>query len=42
MLLSRRITIIAGHYGSGKTEFAVNLALSAAKSAQVTLSLIHI
>ena len=24
MLLSRRITIIAGHYGSGKTEFAVN------------------
>lgn len=38
MLLSRRITIIAGHYGSGKTEFAVNLALSAAKSAQVTLA----
>lgn len=29
--LSKHITIIAGHYGSGKTEFAVNLAFEAAK-----------
>ena len=26
--VSSRITIIAGHYGSGKTEFAVNFAYS--------------
>lgn len=36
--LSRQITVIAGHYGSGKTEFAVNLALSAAKTEKVILA----
>lgn len=30
MLLQRNITVIVGHYGSGKTELAVNLALDAA------------
>lgn len=28
----KRITIVCGHYGSGKTEFSVNLALKLAKS----------
>jgi hypothetical protein len=28
----KRILIVAGHYGSGKTEFAVNLAVCAARS----------
>lgn len=36
--LNRRITVIAGHYGSGKTEFAVNLALAAAESQKVILA----
>ena len=36
--LNRQITVIAGHYGSGKTEFAVNLALSAAKTEKVVLA----
>lgn len=31
------ITVIAGHYGSGKTEFAVNLAFALAKNYAVTL-----
>lgn len=30
-ILTKQITLIAGHYGSGKTEFAVNLALAAAE-----------
>lgn len=32
----RRITIITGHYGSGKTEFAVNLAVTLAKEGKRT------
>ncbi len=31
-LLNKRINIITGHYGSGKTNLAVNLALNAAKN----------
>lgn len=31
-LKNKRILLVAGHYGSGKTEFAVNLALSAAEN----------
>ena len=34
-----RITVIAGHYGSGKTEFAVNLAYSESKRQEKTLLL---
>ncbi len=30
--MAKRITVLAGHYGSGKTNIAVNLALSMAKS----------
>ncbi|MCI9512627.1 MAG: hypothetical protein HFG13_09645 [Oscillibacter sp.] len=38
-ICTRRITILTGHYGTGKTEFAVNLALSlAAEGAQVMLA----
>lgn len=33
-ILKKPITIITGHYGSGKTNAAVNLALSAAQSGQ--------
>lgn len=37
--LTKQVTVIAGHYGSGKTEFAVNLALSAAAGGQkITLA----
>ena len=32
MIFINRITIITGHYGSGKTEFAVNFTLNAAKT----------
>lgn len=28
----RRLQIITGHYGTGKTEYAVNLALSLARA----------
>jgi hypothetical protein len=40
----RRVVIIAGHYGSGKTEFAVNLALSLAgpKRGDMSLALIDL
>ena len=31
-LKNKRIILVAGHYGSGKTEFSVNLALSAAEN----------
>lgn len=37
-LLSKQITVIAGHYGSGKTEFAVNLAIAAAETEKVILA----
>ena len=30
----KRIQIITGHYGSGKTEFAVNLALQLAETTE--------
>ena len=30
----KRIQIITGHYGSGKTEFAVNLALRLAETTE--------
>ena len=34
-----RLTLVAGHYGTGKTEFAVNLALAlAGEGAQVSLA----
>lgn len=36
MIEDRRIRIITGHYGSGKTEFAVNYTLKLAKSGQKT------
>ncbi|MDD2427513.1 MAG: hypothetical protein PHR78_00855 [Eubacteriales bacterium] len=32
----KKITLIAGHFGSGKTEFAVNLALQSAQSGHAT------
>lgn len=36
---TRRLTIVTGHYGTGKTEFAVNLALAlAAAGERVTLA----
>lgn len=31
MLFSHRLTIVTGHYGTGKTEFSVNLALALAR-----------
>ena len=34
--MNKRIQIITGHYGSGKTEFAVNLALHLASSGEKT------
>ena len=38
-ICSRRVSIISGHYGTGKTEFAVNLALAlAAEGEQVMLA----
>lgn len=36
MTLGKRIKIITGHYGSGKTEFALNYALKLAKSNKKT------
>ena len=33
----RRVKVLVGHYGSGKTELAVNMALSLAKSAPTML-----
>ena len=37
--MTPRISVITGHYGSGKSEFSVNLALSeAAKTANVTIA----
>ena len=30
----KRITLVCGHYGSGKTNFALNLAVNAAKSGE--------
>lgn len=39
MHFSHRLTIVTGHYGTGKTEFSVNLALHLAKTAEnVTLA----
>lgn len=35
-ILNKQLTIIGGHYGTGKTEFAVNLALAAADYGQPT------
>lgn len=38
-IFTRRITVLTGHYGTGKTEFAVNLALSlAAEGKRVMLA----
>ena len=37
MIGSRRIKAIVGHYGSGKTEVAMNLAIALAKTQKVTL-----
>ena len=38
MLLKKRFNLICGHYGCGKTNLSLNLALEAAKSGQkVTL-----
>ena len=31
ILANKQITIISGHYGTGKTEFAVNLAIAMAQ-----------
>ena len=38
MLSNKRITIICGHYGTGKTNVAVNLALEMAKAHPVTVA----
>ena len=38
MLNNKRITIICGHYGTGKTNVAVNLALEMAKAHPVTVA----
>ncbi|WP_409967603.1 hypothetical protein RFF05_13595 [Bengtsoniella intestinalis] len=35
---SNRLTIVTGHYGTGKTEFSVNLALALAKNQQTMLA----
>lgn len=34
MLNDKRIRVIIGHYGSGKTEFSINYAINLAKSGQ--------
>lgn len=34
----RRLTIVTGHYGTGKTEFSVNLALALAAEGEVSLA----
>lgn len=36
-ITTHRVLIIAGHYGTGKTEFAVNLALALAESGEKTM-----
>lgn len=36
-ITSHRVLIITGHYGTGKTEFAVNLALALARSGEKTI-----
>lgn len=38
----KRILLLAGHYGSGKTEFAVSLALAAAKQGIAPLAVVDI
>ena len=38
MLSNKRITILCGHYGTGKTNVAVNLALALAKEQPVTVA----
>lgn len=35
-MFSNRLTIVTGHYGSGKTTFSINLALSAARAGRRT------
>ena len=37
----KRITFITGHYGSGKSEFAVNLAISEGANMIVDLDIIN-
>ena len=38
MLANKRITILCGHYGTGKTNVAVNIALELAKERPVTVA----
>ena len=35
--MSKKITVFTGHYGSGKTEIAVNFALAEAKKGKKTV-----
>ena len=35
-LMQHKITVISGHFGSGKTNVAVNLALDAARAGGIT------
>ena len=41
-LFQKRMLIVAGHYGSGKTEFAVSLAIAAAQNGIKPLSIIDL
>ena len=36
--MENRLTIVTGHYGSGKTEFAVNLAVAFAREGRAVLA----
>lgn len=38
MSIPRRVTIVTGHYGSGKSEFSINLALVRARESAVALA----
>ena len=38
----KRITLVCGHYGSGKTNFALNLAVNAAKSGEGKITLVDL
>lgn len=38
MISAKRVTIVTGHYGSGKSEFSVNLALALAEGFRVALA----
>ena len=41
-MVNKRITIISGHYGSGKTNIAVNLALDTKKHTEKVIEMLNI